>query len=196
MDPFQFFLVSEQFGIPEDADGILGLAQGKTPRVSYLPEDYKVGPLILDVLMQAGHITEKAFSTSFTGRFGQSFVDFGPPREEEMSSKAEFVEIPVNKGFFYTAIPQGVKFGAISDGEEFALSGVQAVFTTGTSISMVPNSLSEAFFKRMLEGTEAYEENGIYYNNCGYDMKDLWFMFEEHWIQVRGQDLLTDISPA
>ena len=32
IEPFNFFLVTEQFGIPEEVDGILGLAQGYQPR--------------------------------------------------------------------------------------------------------------------------------------------------------------------
>jgi len=54
MYPLEFFLVSEQYGIPEDADGILGLAQGYIPRSDeILPADFDVGPLMLDVLDQA-----------------------------------------------------------------------------------------------------------------------------------------------
>ena len=86
MDPLDFFLISDQFGIPEEADGILGLAQGRRPRGFNIEDDFEVGPIIVDVFARAQHITEKAFSTRFSGRFGQSFVDFGPQREEEMSS--------------------------------------------------------------------------------------------------------------
>ena len=50
----------------------------------------------MDIMDQAQHITEKAFSTRFSGLFGESFVDFGPPRAAEMSSLDELVEIPVN----------------------------------------------------------------------------------------------------
>lgn len=195
MDPLDFFLVTEQFGIQKEVDGILGLAQGRRPRGFNVPEDYEVGPLFLDTLSFAQHITEKAFSTRFSGTFGESFIDFGPPREEEMSSIGELVEIPCNKGFFYSSIPQGIRFGDASAGQEFALDGAEAIFTTGVSISMVPSSLSSVFFKRlMVDVEEYYEENGVFYANCGSEMKDLFMMFEEHWIQIKGSDMLTDIS--
>ena len=195
MDPVQFFLVSDQYGIPSDADGILGLTQGKEPRSGFnLPSDFEVAPLFLDNLEYAYHIFEKSFSTRFTGRFGQSFVDFGPYRAEEMSDVNDFVEIPVNEGYFYSIVPQGIRFGSELAGEEFVLDGSQAIFTTGISVSMVPSSLSSIFFKRLLDGSDAYEENGVFFSNCGVELPDVWIMAGGYWIQIRGRDLLTDIS--
>ena len=132
-----------------------------------MPDDYEVGPLYLDILDKAQWITEKAFTTRFTDIDGDSWVDFGPYREEEMSSIDEYVEIPVDRGFFYSAKPLGVKFGATDSGEQYALDGSPAVFTTGVSLSFVPASIAAPFFKRMLAGTDAYDDNGIFYINCG-----------------------------
>lgn len=53
MDPLDFFLVTEQFGIPPEADGVLGLAQGYSPKGFNLPDDFKVAPLFLDTLYEA-----------------------------------------------------------------------------------------------------------------------------------------------
>ena len=111
-----------------------------------------------------------------------------------MSDPQEFIELPVNKDYFYSVVPQGVKFGKVTEGDEFGLAGLGAIFTTGIHFNMVPASLSVEFFKRLLDGVDYYEENGVYYTSCGLEMRDLWFMVEEHWIQIRGQDLLTDIS--
>ena len=175
----------------------MGLAQGRRPRGFNIAEDFEVGPIIVDVFSQAQHITEKAFSTRLSGPFGDSFVDFGPEREEEMSSKGEQVEIPMNKGFFYSTIPQGIRFGDAAEGQAFGLNGAEAILTTGNSISMVPASLSSVFFKRLLKDVEAeqyYEDNGVFYASCGTPMKDLFFMLEEHWVQIKGSDLLMDIS--
>lgn len=124
MDPVNFFLITDQFGIPFDADGILGLAQGNTPRGGFnLPGDFQIAPLFLDTLEFANHIFEKSFSTRFTGRFGDSYVDFGPYREDVMADISEYVEIPINKGFFYSIIPQGIRFGSEANGDELALDG-------------------------------------------------------------------------
>lgn len=67
-----------------------------------IPEDFNVGPLYLDKLKQASHITDKAFSTHFSGRFGESYVDFGPARASAMSNSEDFVEIAINEDYFYT----------------------------------------------------------------------------------------------
>lgn len=61
---------------------------------------------------------------------------------------------------------------------------------------MVPASLSNTFFKRLLDGSDAYEENGVFFANCASTLPDLWIMAGGHWIQMRGRDLLTDISDA
>ena len=53
MDPLDFFLISDQFGIPEEADGILGLAQGRRPRGFNIQDDFEVGPIIVDVFARA-----------------------------------------------------------------------------------------------------------------------------------------------
>ena len=59
---------------------------------------------------------------------------------------------------------------------------------------MVPRSLSGDFFKHYLEGIEYLEDNGVFYVDCRGKMKDLWFMFEEHWIQINGNDMRSDMS--
>lgn len=87
-----------------------------------------------------------------------------------------------------------MRIGPEDSGKEFALNGAEAVFTSGVSLSMVPRSLSANFFKRYLDGLDYFEDNGVFYTDCSTVMHDLWFMFEEHWIQIRGEDLLTDIS--
>ena len=57
--------MEEQFGIPEEVDGILGLAQGFAPRAGFnMPDDFEVteNPFI-DTLFTAQHILDKGFST-------------------------------------------------------------------------------------------------------------------------------------
>jgi hypothetical protein len=105
VEPVSFMLASEQNGINAMLDGILGMAPGFKPRGDKLPSDFKTGPLFLNYLYDAAHITEKSFSTRFTGTAGNNFVDFGPFNVNEMSNKDDLVKIPVNKDFFYSAIP-------------------------------------------------------------------------------------------
>ena len=67
--------------------------------------------MLLDYLDLVGLISSKTFSTHFSGSSGESFVDFGLASESAMSDSRDYVEIKVNKGFFYSAVPQGVRFG-------------------------------------------------------------------------------------
>ena len=79
INPFTFFLVTDQFGLSPEIDGVLGLTLGG--RMADTPTDFKVGPLFLEKLYEEGNITQKAFSTHFSTLEGQSFVDFGPPKD-------------------------------------------------------------------------------------------------------------------
>ena len=137
-----------------------------------------------------------SFSTNFTGKDGESFVDFGPYRDLSMSSFEDYVELKVEKNFFYAITPQGIRFGEKSDRKEFALEELGAVITTGISVSLVPSSLSKLFFKHLLDGVDAHVHNGVFYSDCVDQIADLFFMVEEHWIQIAGRDILTDISEA
>ena len=115
-----------------------------------MPRGFDVGDLYLKELRALGYITEQSFSTNFVGKDGESFVDFGPYRDLAMSSLEEdYVELKIEKNFFYAVTPTGVRFGsataAAAAGLEFALDGFEAVITTGVSISMVPSSISKLF---------------------------------------------------
>ena len=119
-----------------------------------MPNDYEVGFLLLDYLDLVGLVSSKQFSTHFTGRDFDSFVDFGASKSEAMLGNQ--VSIPMKRGFFYSAVPQGVRFGGTGSEKEYVLNGSEAVFTTGLSTSMVPSSVQEEFFKQLLDGIEAY----------------------------------------
>ena len=54
--------------------------------MSDVPKDFKVGPLFLDKLYEEGNITQKTFSTHFSTVEGNSYVDFGPARDDHMLS--------------------------------------------------------------------------------------------------------------
>ena len=70
-----------------------------------MPSYYTVHEPYLDLLRVMGYISEKSFSTHFTGFKDNSFIEFGPYEEIYMSSIDEYVEIPVSEGYFYTGTP-------------------------------------------------------------------------------------------
>ena len=107
-----FFLIADQFGLPDQVDGIMGLTLGGQPTGVALPSDYEVAPLPLNQFMNAGHITgQKMFSTNFASGPRRSFIDFGPYRESSMSDPMELTTFAVDEGYFWSARPEGVRFG-------------------------------------------------------------------------------------
>lgn len=63
MDDFEFFLVTEQIGLMEPIDGILGLARDHYFHVS--PDSSEAGPLLVEHLADAGAIDANKFSFYF-----------------------------------------------------------------------------------------------------------------------------------
>ena len=173
----------------------MGLTLGGEPTNGALPEDYEVAPLPLDQFMNAGHITgEKMFSTNFGS--GRNFIDFGPYREENMIDPMWLVSFAVDGGYFWSAVPEGVRFGDI-DGKEYKLDGLSAIFSSSSIFTGVPESLSESFFKLLLSGYDYEYDNGVFYTPCSTEFeKDLYFMFGGNWLQIKAQDLVVDLSPA
>ena len=72
-----------------------------------------------------------------------------------------------------------MRFGS---GDAYSLDGSKAVFTTGISLTMVPASISQNFFEKLLDGIPHYEKNGVFYTNCGIVIRDVYIMFETYWI--------------
>ena len=151
VSPFKWFLIEEQFGIPPQVDGVLGLAMGRTPQGALIPEDYSVGPLWLTHIYNNGYITDLSFSTHFEGFYGSSFIDFGPPVDANMN-KDYYAEIDVDEGFFYSATPQAVRFGGDEYPSYFTPDTTPAIFSSSMSVSLVPKSISKEFFKHLLKG--------------------------------------------
>ena len=103
----------------------------------------------------------------------------------------------VEKGYFWSARPEGVRFGSVGEGDEYALNDYTAVFSSSSIFTGVPESLSDNFFKLLLEDIDAEIDDGMVYTSCSNEFsKDIFFMFAGNWLQIRAQDLIVDISEA
>ena len=159
---FDFFLIADQYGMPEELDGIMGLTLGGSPNGEILPSDYEVAPLPINQFINAGHITgDKMFSTNFGS--GRSFIDFGPFRQENMSDPLGLTTFAVDDGYFWSATPDGVRFGNVGEGKEYKLNDHKAVFSSSSIFTGVPESLSENFFKLLLDDVDAELDDGVFY---------------------------------
>ena len=82
-----------------------------------------VAPLSIDQFVNAGHITgEKIFSTHFGS--GKNFIDFGPPRTENMSNQFELISVNADGGYFWAATPVGLRIGEAGQSKEYKLEGM------------------------------------------------------------------------
>lgn len=63
-----------------------------------------------------------------------------------MSDPTETKTIQCDEGFFYSAIPMGVRFGDSTSTMKFELKDAPAIFTTSMSLSFVPKKYSKLFF--------------------------------------------------
>ena len=64
------------------------------------------------------------------------------------------------------------------------------------SISFVPKKYTKLFFEKLVGGLKyVYEKNGVYYSQCAGRPDDVFFMFDNRWVQIRGEDMVIDISP-
>ena len=198
VENFNWMMIYEQSGLPPQIDGILGLTQGRTPAGSSqdLPEDYSVGPLWLDHIYDYDYITEPQFSTHFEGFSGSSYIDFGPVQDQGLSDRSQTKTIQCDAGFFYSAIPMGVRFGNVVGENSYALENSPAIFSSSSSVSFVPRSVSKLFFEKLLKGIRyVNEDNGVYYAECSVRPNDVFMMFDNRWVQISGDDMVIDISP-
>ena len=189
-------MITEQFGIPPQVDGILGLTQGKEPRGDVpMPRDFEIGNLFMDYITRSGWVTEKTFSTHFEGFSGSSYLDWGPVNYTGISSLEYYVELGSNDGFFYSVFPNAIRFGNQEFGESFQIDEKVAVFSSSMSVSMVPKSISSDFFRNLMRDTDYVEDNGVFYVECDARRpRDVYLLVQERWIHIKGDDMVIDIS--
>lgn len=73
---FDFFAITQQFGLTYPIEGILGLSQNNQFMHNVNVVDLTVGPLIVNYLQTTGDIARNEFSFYMTMK-GKSFVDIG-----------------------------------------------------------------------------------------------------------------------
>jgi len=181
VDPFDWYMITDQYGIPPELDGVLGLTLGGIPKDPQ--PDFSVGPLYLNSLYTAGHITEKTFSLHFEGIGGDSYIDFGPPQDEGMRDVSELTYFNMNNGFFWGAVPQGVRFGDESEDRSFHTKyEFDSIFSSVSVVNIVPKDESEGFFYHLFDGIDYEMIDGAAMIDCATDMPDVYFMFENYWV--------------
>ena len=156
IENFEFFLITDQVGLREPIDGVLGLARNKP---FYLNPDGKVtrGPSYMMALENAGLISQNTFSIKLTPYGEQSYIDFGEPQESRLKqSNWDWVEyITIEDDFFWSAMCQGFAIGKPSNGwkwgsildsyDTVARGNIYSIFDTGASAIIFPRDYFSGF---------------------------------------------------
>lgn len=141
VDSFNFFLVEENFIIPPQVDGILGMCAGGKV------EDHENGPDLVQALFDNDVVSENTFSFFLADDVEDSYVDFGPARDTGMSDPADIVYLSLTDHFFWLSRLVAVNFGGVEELSFKFPEPVEVVYDTGSSLSIVPESIAKAFFQ-------------------------------------------------
>lgn len=105
VDDFDFFLIEQNFIIPPQIDGILGMCAGGKV------EDHENGPDFVQALFDADVISENTFSFFIADEAEDSYVDFGPARDTGMSDPEDVMYLNLSDHFFWLGKVVAVSFG-------------------------------------------------------------------------------------
>jgi len=141
VDDFEYFLITEQTGLDEDIDGILGLSMGGAKST------YDTGPLLVEALTTDNDLSANIFSFYLDNINGTSYVDMGYADPNSMTDIDDLVEISMVDHFFWLQYMFAMRFGE-SPEEEYKFEaediegyvGYSTIFDTGTTLAYVPSS--------------------------------------------------------
>jgi hypothetical protein len=134
---------------------------------------------------------------------GVSHIDIGPPLVDMIKGGSfdNVVTIPINTDFFWSQWLQGVAFGNTVDANSYTFEeGFPYTITdTGSSHLFVPDLYYEALILKIIEkagGPDYQIVQGITLAVCEANWKSMYFMFNDHWIEIRPDEYLFDVSEA
>jgi len=134
---FEWFEISQAYGLPDDCSGILGLSREGSAE---MPS----GPRLLDELIKQGVIDRNMFSFYMSGAFqgGESFLDIGDPVTEHMK-QSQIAWINMDSHFYWMSNKAtGIRFE--NDHKEYRICDstiCPVVFDSGTSVNFMPASI-------------------------------------------------------
>ena len=111
-----------------------------------------------------------------------------------MSSVNDLVKFNIPTGYFYTLIPEGVRFlnPAIGGETSFRVPEKTAMLSTSLSFNLVPSSIQSRFFKLLLKDVDYWERDAVFYTSCDTWPADVEIMVQGHWIKFAGADMVID----
>ena len=168
-------------------------------------EEYNSGPLYIEALVNTSMITDPLFSFYMTLGDEETYVDIGYMDESAFlggsSSAAGLIWIPMPETeiLFWYAFASALRFGEADDKNSISYTFdeyIPAIFDTGTSLVLVPNSIARDFFGRLLKGQRFVQINGMYQISCANkgEFESVYIMIEGYWLEFHPEDYVLEIT--
>ena len=146
---FQFTAISDESGLRDYEDGIIGLWTG-----NYF--GYDDTKLIMPRLHEAGVFEDNMFSFFLTGTSGDSYIDFGTPNPAAMSNPDDVIYIPiVDSDPWWTNYVSGFRWKAgdvgVTDTTEYSITPIKALTDTGSSCIIAPTGEANAIMQPLID---------------------------------------------
>lgn len=178
----------------------MGLAQKH--QSIFAEQEHTLGPLFVLELAKRQKITRGEFSFAINNREpDDSFVDFGDPVASRVKGGdlSSLVELQFNEDFYWSTAWQGIKFGSDSAGFAIEEELQYTIFDTGTAHMFLPQSIYERVMSHLVSqagNANVFRVEGVTFLECylELDFPPVWFMFDQHWIQVSPADYFYDVS--
>ena len=206
LNDFEFFLVTDQEGLKEPVDGIMGLARNK-PFYLSSEKGLSRGPSYMMGLVNAGLISTNAFSFYMAPYGNRSWIDFGEPKIESMRDSEDVAFIELNEDFFWSAncggfalngIENGYRWGSRKNAGKTVSSGaVYSIFDTGASAIIFPKEYFKNFLKKLyseIDGDEYEVASGYVVTKCYEDFPTIQFLLGSKWVTIDADEYVVDIS--
>jgi hypothetical protein len=162
-------------------------------------EVYQSGPLYIEGLFNNSMIAGKIFSFYMTLDDESTYIDIGYMNEAAFKKGSSvdaglvWIPMPPNGIMFWYAYSSALRFGEPDDSKADAYtfdSYIPAIFDTGTSLVLVPKSISSDFFGRLLKGQRYVQVNGMYQISCANkeEFQSIYIMIEGYWLEFHPED--------
>lgn len=188
----EFVALSEEDGLSDYEDGILGMWSGNV-------SGYDNTEMLMPGLVTDSTITEEIFSFYMTGLSETSYIDFGTIDSSVVTDSSDITWISIeSENYWWTNKVTGFRWGDDwSDDTEYAIPELEGFTDTGTSCISGPSASINSFMGTILNtsGSTEMDDSWDYIFNCSDkdDMPSFELLFGDFWMKVTPEDYIVDL---
>ena len=207
-----FFYITEQRGLKEPIDGILGMARNYPPQHLSEVESVQPGPLFVNELWREGLLEDPVFALYLDKQNEQSWIDFGATDTSILRANESLEPIKMlERDFFWSQYNQAIAIGDTQlenvfrwcppedgshDRREIQNDGsIYSIFDTSSPFleisSLYYDSFIKEIFAKMPNVGWRYGLNRRVVTECNIDLfPSLFLMFDDKWIEVSPENYI------